>query len=73
MAVKNITVDIGGMSCDGCVRSVRSALTRLSGVSQVEVAIGTAKFTLEDSASTEDDVIRALDRAGFHPSALTAH
>ena len=71
MAVKNITVNIGGMSCDGCVRSVRNALSRLPGVTLVDVAIGTAEVTLDDAISSEDDVARALDRVGFQSSATT--
>ncbi|MGA2450047.1 MAG: heavy metal-associated domain-containing protein [Polyangiaceae bacterium] len=72
MAVKTITLDIGGMSCDGCVRSVRGVLSRLPGISQLEVDVGSAKLTLDDSKSSEDDVTRALDRAGFHPSLVMA-
>jgi copper chaperone CopZ len=71
MAVKNIIVNIGGMSCDGCVRSVRNALSRLPGVTLVDVAIGSAKLTLDNAVSSEDDIARALHRAGFESSAAT--
>jgi copper chaperone CopZ len=71
MAAKNITVTIGGMSCDGCVRSVRTALARLPGVQVIDVAVGSAKLTLDDALSTESDVARALDRAGFQAPAAT--
>jgi copper chaperone len=73
MAVKTITVNIGGMSCDGCVRSVRKALSRLPGMTIVEVTIGSATLTLDDALSTEDDVAQALSRAGFQLPAANSN
>jgi copper chaperone CopZ len=43
---------IEGMSCQHCVKSVREALTRVPGVTQVSVEIGHA------SVRTTDDVPR---------------
>ena len=38
--MKEQTVEIGGMSCGHCLRSVKDALTELEGVTLEEVRIG---------------------------------
>lgn len=74
-----ITLEVSGMTCGSCVRHVTSALTRVDGVAQVEVALrqGLVHVALaaEHAASPSlmaemtAEMIAALDRAGYHARA----
>jgi copper chaperone CopZ len=63
--MSEITVNIEGMHCGGCVRRVTQALERIPGAEVVEVRIGAARVKAEDSAQ----VVAALAKAGYtaHP------
>ena len=56
--------DIKGMSCQHCVRTVKSALEKNEGVTSAEVTVGHA--TVESArALSRDEVDKALDDEGF--------
>lgn len=56
--------DIKGMSCQHCVRTVKSALEKIDGVTSAEVTVGHA--TVESGrALSRDEVDKALDDEGF--------
>ncbi len=60
-----LTIPIAGMTCGGCVNSVRNALTTIAGVQQAEVRVGSAAVTY-DAALTNPEALRgAIVRAGF--------
>lgn len=71
----SITLEVSGMTCGSCVRHVTSALTRVDGVAQVEVALRqglvhvapTAERAPSPSLIAEmtAEMIAALDRAGY--------
>jgi copper chaperone len=58
------TITITGMTCGGCVASVQRALERI-GVQQSDVSIGTAVVEYDESKMSHDDVIEAIEDAGF--------
>lgn len=62
--MRRLHVDIEGMSCGGCVTSVKNVLSRLEGVSQLEVAVGHADLSADDHV-TVDAIKAAVERAGF--------
>lgn len=63
--MQTLAIPITGMTCGGCVSSVRNALSRISGVIDTQVKIGTATVTY-DSAMTDPDALRgAITKAGF--------
>ena len=45
-----ITLDVTGMTCMGCVASVKRVLTPLPGVSQIDVALETGKVSISYDA-----------------------
>ena len=53
---------ISGMSCSACVRGVTAALSRVPGVTKVDVEIGRA--VVEGSAE-EGLLITAVEKAGY--------
>lgn len=60
-----VTLDIEGMSCDHCVRSVQQALAALDGVEVQEVAVGTATVAYDATKVTRDRISDAIADEGY--------
>jgi copper chaperone CopZ len=60
------TVNVGGMTCDGCERSVVNALRRLAGVDQIlaDHKTGTVTMTLESDIE-HGLIVGAIEDAGY--------
>ncbi|MDC8446252.1 MAG: cation transporter [Nitrosomonas sp.] len=58
---------IQGMTCSGCVNSVKTVLERLPGVSQVDVSLENAKAVIQHDTSLAsiDQLKVAISDAGF--------
>jgi copper chaperone CopZ len=65
--MERIAIRIDGMSCSGCVNSVRNALARLPGVEVQQVEVGTATVAYDPSVTGPDALRSAIRRAGFDP------
>lgn len=69
MSTQNLTIDVTGMTCGHCVRSVQEELTALPGVTDVHVELvagGTSQVTITATEPLSDDDIRAaIDEAGY--------
>lgn len=60
------TYDVVGMSCEHCVRAVTEELTKLDGVSGVDVDLPTGRVTVTSEAPLgEEAVAAAVDEAGY--------
>ena len=56
---------VRGMTCDGCVRSVRTVLERLPGVTVVSVDVA-GPVTIETTGETSESAVRdAIEEAGY--------
>jgi copper chaperone CopZ len=67
--MESLTIPIAGMRCVGCVDSIRNALSKVSGVTDAQVKIGSATVSY-DPASTSPETLRgAITRAGYAPAA----
>ena len=66
----NTTLNIQGMTCGGCVKSVTNALQREAGVETVEVSLEQGKATIAyDPAQTSPQQLADLvDDIGFEAS-----
>ena len=62
---KKITLDITGMHCGNCVARVAKALSSLEGVEIDSLAIGKAKLRIEGEATGSDELLAAVQRAGY--------
>lgn len=61
-----ITLVVKGMSCGGCVKSVKSVLEVISGVKSVDVDLKSGKTIIEYDAPIDVSVFeKAIDEAGF--------
>ncbi|MCE7914733.1 MAG: copper chaperone [Nitrosomonas sp. PRO4] len=65
--MQTTTINIVGMTCMGCVNSVKTALKNLPGVTEVEVSLNPPLATIQhDPANTSSDQIKeAILDAGF--------
>ncbi len=63
--MKEQTVEIGGMSCGHCLRSVKDALTELEGVTLEEVRIGSARVSYDDTQVNPEKIAEAIRDAGY--------
>ncbi len=65
--MQTTVINIKGMTCMGCVRSVKNVLERIPGVSNADVSLEDAQVTLQyDAAITGIDQLKqAIKDAGF--------
>ena len=64
--MKEYTLQISGMSCGHCVRTVHAALKTIRNVSILEVAVGHARIRCP--ADSLADVARVVKEEGFEVS-----
>ena len=62
--------DVGGMSCAACQAHVQKAVEGIDGVSEVAVNLLSASMAVDfdEARVSEDDICRAVDRAGYSAS-----
>jgi copper chaperone len=63
--MRSATMLIEGMTCGGCVVSVKRVLERVPGVSELTVEVGEARLTVDDALVTEAALRETVERAGF--------
>ena len=65
--METVTLKINGMTCGGCVNSVRKVITALDGVSAVDVSLERAQATVsfDPAQSNPADFKNAIRDAGF--------
>ena len=66
--------DVGGMTCASCQAHVEKAVSGVAGVSDVAVNLlsGSMVVDFDDSATSADEICRAVDRAGYSASPVGA-
>ncbi len=65
MAIREVELSVGGMTCASCSRRVERALTKIEGVeAAVNYATGLANVQVS-SAATDADLIRAVEKTGY--------
>ncbi|MEN1968011.1 copper chaperone CopZ [Lentibacillus sp. N15] len=65
--MKNMTLDVKGMTCGHCKSSVEGALKGIEGVTNVEVDLSTGKVdvTYDDANVTIADMREAVEDQGY--------
>jgi copper chaperone len=65
--METISLKVGGMTCQACVRSVKRVLERVPGVSSAEVdlASGAAKVTFDPAQAKPATLKAAVEEAGY--------
>lgn len=67
---EEIVLNVEGMTCGGCENAIKSALLKCDGVKDAEVNYkdGTAVVQTEGSKVETDELIKAIEKAGFTAS-----
>jgi copper chaperone len=70
--MKELSVEIEGMTCNGCVRSVTGALKKIAGLDVKEVGVGKAVCIFDETQSkmAREHVINAVVALGFSIAAI---
>jgi len=63
--MEQATFKIGGMSCQHCVMRVKKAFEALPGIAGLDVEIGTASVTYDESTVKREDFEAAVEAAGY--------
>lgn len=60
-----LSMQISGMTCGHCVKSVRDALTAVPGVEVEQVEIGSAKVRFDEQKADVAQIAQAVTEEGF--------
>ena len=65
--METITLQVGGMTCGGCARSVARVLQKTNGVASAEVSLdrGEAKVAFDPRHVSVAQLKAALEKAGY--------
>lgn len=64
--MKTITLNVEGMHCGGCVKSIERVLTELDGVQSADVQLeGKATITFDENRVNVAQLIEVIEDAGF--------
>jgi copper ion binding protein len=63
--VKETILDISGMSCQHCVARVQKAIAVLPGILEMDVTVGKAAVSFDESMVSERDIKQAVETAGY--------
>lgn len=65
--METITLDVKGMSCGGCVNSVKRVVSPIPGVEQIDIALESGKVSVRyDPTQAQPDQFRSAIRdAGY--------
>ena len=73
--MQTATLNIHGMSCNGCVQSVKNALLRSAGVSDAQVSLEEmkAQVTFDEHQTSPAALANAVSEAGYEASESTTN
>jgi copper chaperone len=60
------TIKIEGMSCQHCVMRVKKAFETLPGIAVLDVRVGAANVTYDESMVKREDLEAAVEAAGYN-------
>jgi copper chaperone len=63
--MKQLKLEVTGMSCGHCVGAVRAALAAIPGVKVDTVSIGSASVSFDETKATVGDLVDAVADAGY--------
>ena len=63
--MESVTISVSGMTCGHCVSAVQKALATVPGLTVDEVAIGSARVTLDPALTSLAVAEAAIEAAGY--------
>jgi copper chaperone len=70
--MKDLHIEIVGMTCEHCVRAIRNRLSATAGVNVRDVQVGTADIQLDESKASMADVEEAISDEGYTVDTVSA-
>ena len=62
------TIMVKGMTCNHCVQSVTTALTKLGGIADVRIDLSAGRVSYRNPRGVERDrIVAAVRQAGYEP------
>lgn len=73
-ATQTVTLSVPGMNCAACPITVKKALTKVAGVSKIDVSLDRreARVTFDDAKANLEDLTRATKDAGYPSTVVGA-
>ena len=66
MSTQRAEYTVVGMTCDHCVRAVNGEVSRLAGVTAIDIDLGSGRLVLvADRRVPDEEVIAAVEEAGY--------
>lgn len=63
--MKDLDVEIGGMSCGSCVRRIANAFKKVDGVLKCDVDIGKARVSYDESKIDLQRILDVVRQSGY--------
>lgn len=63
--MQNITMNVEGMSCNHCVKSVEGAVAGLGATGKVDLAAKKVTITYDETKLTVDQLKEAIEEQGY--------
>lgn len=73
-ATQTVTLSVPGMNCAACPITVKKALTKVAGVSKIDVSLDRreARVTFDDAKASVETLTRATKDAGYPSTVVGA-
>jgi copper chaperone len=69
MSTDTLTLTVPGMTCGHCTAAVETEVTKVAGVTSVEVDLDTKAVVVSGTGIDRSAVVAAIDEAGFEVAA----
>ncbi|HET9424139.1 MAG TPA: cation transporter [Gemmatimonadaceae bacterium] len=69
--MRDLHIEIVGMTCEHCVRAVQNRLSSTAGVTVSGVKVGSADISLDESKTSLADVEEAISDEGYTVDTVT--
>lgn len=63
--MKNITLQVEGMSCQHCVNSIEGALKEIGATGKVDLKNGSVDVSYDESLITQEKIHEAIEEQGY--------
>lgn len=63
--MKNVQLNVEGMSCDHCVRSIEGAVNNIGAKATVDLAAGSVEVMYDDSKISLEVVVETIEEQGY--------
>ena len=70
--MRDLHIEIVGMTCEHCVRAVRNRLSTTAGITVKDVKVGAVDLQIDDTRATMDDIEDAISDEGYTVDSVTA-